>query len=82
MSGYGTVINGGKQMSKGVGKPINDKLEKFASSHAHSENIASRALKALGQESFSDQHINNINAGKPGSKPTWHSKKDKARLET
>ena len=29
MSGYGKVINGGKQMSKGLTKGINDKLEGF-----------------------------------------------------
>jgi hypothetical protein len=78
---YGRIISGGKQMSKGVDKPINNKLETFAEGHAHSESIASRALKALGQEDFSDQHINNINVGRRGDTPKYTTVKDKARLQ-
>ena len=78
---YGRVISGGKQMSKGVGKPINDKLESFAQGHSHGESIAKRAVKALGHEDFSDQHIQNINAGRKGSKVSFTTTKDKARLQ-
>jgi hypothetical protein len=68
-------------MSKGVGKPINDKLEMFAESHAHSESIAKRANIALGHENFADQHIDNINAGRKGSTPKYTTVKDKARMQ-
>lgn len=68
-------------MRKGLDKAINDKLESFAESHAHSESIAKRAIEALGHENFSDQHINNINAGRKGSKPSFTTVKDKARLQ-
>ena len=78
---YGRVISGGKQMSKGVGKPINDKLEGFAQGHAHGESIAKRAVEALGHEDFSDQHIQNINVGRKGSKVSFTTAKDKARLQ-
>jgi hypothetical protein len=78
---YGRVISGGKQMSKGVGKPINDKLEGFAQGHAHGESIAKRAAKVLGYENFSDQHIQDIDAGRKGSKVSYKTAKDKARLQ-
>ena len=81
MSGYGRVISGGKQMTKGVDKPINNKLEQFAEGHAHGESIAKRANVALGHENFSDQHIDNINAGRKGSKVSFTTVKDKARLQ-
>lgn len=81
MSGYGRVIDGGKQMTKGVNKPINSKLESFAEGHAHGESIAKRAVEALGHEDFSDQHIQNINAGRRGSKVSFTTAKDKARLQ-
>jgi len=81
MSGYGRVIDGGKQMTKGVHKPINSKLESFAESHAHGESIAKRAVEALGHENFSDQHIQNLNAKRKGDMPTYTVKKDKARLQ-
>ena len=78
---YGRVISGGKPMTKGVDKPINSKLESFAESHAHGESIAKRAVEALGHENFSDQHIQNLNAGRKGSKVSFTTAKDKARLQ-
>ena len=78
---YGKVISGGKQMSKGVSKPINNKLEGFAEGHAHGEDIAKRANKALAYEDFSDPHMNNVNAGRKGSKVSFTIAKDKARLQ-
>ena len=81
MSGYGTVISGGKQMSKGISKPINNKLEGFAECHSHGESIAKRANKALAYEDFSDPHMNNVNAGRKGSKVSFTTSKDKAKLQ-
>ena len=37
---YGKVISGGKQMSKGLTKGINDKLNAFADSHKRSATLA------------------------------------------
>ena len=81
MSGYGKIIDGGKSMRKGVDKPINNKLETFAAQDKHGAHIASTALKWLGQESFSDQHIDNINAKRIGDKVQYTTVKDKARLQ-
>lgn len=63
MSGYGKVINGGKQMSKGVTKGINDKLEEFAESHKRSAMIASAVNSAYKVNTASDQHTNNVRGG-------------------
>lgn len=81
MSGYGRIIDGGKSMRKGVDKPINNKLETFASNDKHGAHIASTALKWLGQEDFSDNKINNINAKRIGDKVQYTTVKDKARLQ-
>lgn len=54
MSGYGKVISGGKQMSKGLTKGINDKLEEFAESHSRSKTIATAVNNAFKQTNLSE----------------------------
>jgi len=81
MSGYGRIIDGGKSMRKGVDKPINDKLKEFSDADKHSAHIANTALKWLGQESFSDNKINDINAKRIGDKVAYTTVKDKANLQ-
>jgi len=60
---YGKVISGGKQMSKGLTKGINEKREGFQESHARSEMIANSVKKAFTQNPLSDPHLNNIKGG-------------------
>ena len=57
---YGTVINGGAQMRKGVTKEINDKHEGLAANRARGEKIA-KAVETIYQvKTLSDQHTNNV----------------------
>jgi stress response protein YsnF len=63
MSGYGKVINGGKQMQKGLTKGINDKLEEFAESHKRSASIAAQVRDVYKVNTLSDQHTQNIKGG-------------------
>ena len=60
---YGKVINGGKQMSKGLTKGINDKLEEFAESHKRSKTIATAVKDVYKIRTLSDQHTQNIRGG-------------------
>lgn len=60
MSGYGKVINGGKQMSKGVTKNINDKLEKFAEGHSRAKMIATAVVDSYKVKTLSSQHTNDV----------------------
>jgi hypothetical protein len=64
MSGYGKVINGGKQMSKGLTKPINDKLDTFADGHSRAKTIATAVKDAYSVKTLSTQHTNNVKGGK------------------
>ena len=65
MSGYGKVINGGKQMSKGLTKGINDKLEGFAGENERRSLVANAVLDAYKVNTVSSQHTNDIhNSGK------------------
>ena len=64
MSGYGKVIDGGKQRRRADEKPINEKLEGFAEKHEHSKKIAGAVAKAYNFKTPSDQNINNIRGGK------------------
>ncbi len=64
MSGYGTVISGGKQMSKGLTKGINGKLDGLEDRRERSQTIATAVNNAYKVNTLSDQHTQNINGGK------------------
>jgi hypothetical protein len=64
MSGYGKIISGGKAMTKGLTKEINDKLSGFSNSHKHSAMISNAVGKVFNQNPLSDPHLNNVNGGK------------------
>jgi len=51
---YGKVISGGKQMSKGLTKGINDKLEEFAETIPRQQMIATSVNNAFKQKNLSD----------------------------
>jgi hypothetical protein len=61
---YGKVISGGKQMSKGLSKGINDKLSGFAKEQDRRAVVAGAVRKAFTQNPLSDPHTNNVNGGK------------------
>lgn len=63
MSAYGKVISGGKQMTAGLTKGINKKLDAFADSHKRSQTLATAVRDTFKQNPLSDQHLNNINVG-------------------
>ena len=73
MSGYGKVISGGKQMSKGVSKGINDKLDGFAKENGRRASVANAVKDVYKIRTLSDQHTNNVNNGK-FTKPVVPSK--------
>lgn len=50
---YGKVISGGKPMTKGLTKGINDKLEEFAERHERPKMIAESVLNAFKQKNLS-----------------------------
>ena len=64
MSGYGKVINGGKQMSKGLTKGINDKLAGYEEENERRATIATAVKNAFTVRHLSDQTTNNSNNGK------------------
>ena len=51
---YGKVISGGKPMTKGLTKGINEKLEEFAESHGHSKMIATAVNNAFKQKNLAE----------------------------
>jgi hypothetical protein len=61
---YGTVISGGKQMSKGLTKGINDKLSGFEDENKRRATIATAVNNAFTVRHLSDQTTNNSNNGK------------------
>lgn len=73
MSAYGKVISGGKAMTKGLTKGINDKRDAFEDSHERSAMIANSVKKAFTANPLSDNHLNNIKGGK-FTKPATPSK--------
>jgi hypothetical protein len=61
---YGKVISGGKQMSKGLTKGINDKLAGFSKENERRAVVAGAVRRTYDQNPLSDQHKNNVNGGK------------------
>ena len=76
MSVYGKVISGGKAMTNGLTKGINDKLSGFAKENDRRKVLAGAVRKAFDQNPLSDQHLNNINvnASKKFTTPKLPSK--------
>lgn len=72
MSAYGKVISGGAQMSKGLTKGINDKLEGIADRRERAQVIATSVVNAYKVNTLSDQHTQNIRGGKftAGTRPS------------
>ena len=69
---YGKVISGGKQMSKGLGKGINSKLEGFAEENKRRATVATAVSNAYKVDTLSSQHTNNVRGG-TFTKPKVHS---------
>lgn len=61
---YGRVISGGKQMSKGLTKGINDKLAGFEGENKRRAAVADAVANVYKVRTLSDQHTNNVNGGK------------------
>ena len=64
MSAYGKVISGGKAMTNGLTKGINDKLKSFSGSHKRAALLANSVRDTFNQNLLSDPHLNNINGSK------------------
>lgn len=60
---YGKVISGGKQMSKGVTKGINDKLAGFEGENKRRAAVANAVKDVYKVRTLSDQHTNNVKGG-------------------
>jgi hypothetical protein len=58
---YGKVISGGKAMTNGLTKGINNKLKGFDDGHKRAQALAASVAKAFNQNPLSDNHLNNIN---------------------
>jgi hypothetical protein len=58
---YGKVISGGKAMTNGLTKGINNKLKGFEESHKRSAILATSVGKTFNQNPLSDNHLNDIN---------------------
>ena len=74
MSEYGRVISGGKQMSKGLTKGINNKLSGFEEENDRRATIANAVKNAFTVRHLSDQTTNNSNNGK------FQTVKEKAKV--
>jgi hypothetical protein len=61
---YGRVISGGKQMSKGLTKGINDKLAGYEEENERRATIATAVKNAFTVRHLSDQTTNNVKGGK------------------
>ena len=61
---YGKVISGGKAMTKGLTKGINDKLDNLEDARERRKTIATAVNNAFKQRNLSDNTTNNINNGK------------------
>ena len=60
---YGKVISGGKQMSKGLTKGINDKLSGRSADDSRRESVAVAVRDAFKVRHLSDQTTNNVSKG-------------------
>ena len=58
---YGKVISGGKQMSKGLSKGINDKLAGRSAEDSRRASVAGAVRNAFTQNPLSENHIQNVN---------------------
>ena len=70
MSGYGKVISGGKQMSKGLTKGVNDKLATFADGHGRAKTIAQAVCDAYSVNTLSTQHTDGVKQFGKFTKPS------------
>ncbi len=70
---YGTVINGGASMRKGVSKGINDKLSTRSAEDSRRATVANAVASAYKENTISSQHTNNSNKGQ-FTKPSNRSK--------
>ena len=70
---YGTVINGGAQMRKGVSKGINDKLSSRSAEDDRRATVAGAVNSAYKVNTISSQHTNNTKGG-AFTKPSNRSK--------
>ena len=71
---YGRVISGGKQMSKGLTKGINDKLSGYEEENERRATIATAVKNAFTVRHLSDQTTNNVKGGK------FQTVKEKAKV--
>lgn len=67
---YGQVISGGKPMTRGLTKGINDKLESFAKENERRATVAGAVRQAYTVKTLSSQHTDNINKGGKFKKPS------------
>ena len=74
MSGYGRVINGGKQMTKGNVNHINDKLSGYEEENERRAVVAGAVRQAFTVRHLSDPTTNNSNNGK------FQTVKEKAKV--
>jgi len=71
---YGKVISGGKQMSKGLTKGINDKLDSRGEEDSRRAAVAGAVRDAYKVNTLSSQHTNNVSKGGKFTKPSVPSK--------
>ena len=73
---FGRVISGGKPMTKGLTKGINDKREKFMAEYSRREVLSDAVKKAIYKGSLSEPKLNDVNtsAKKKFTTPTKPSK--------
>jgi hypothetical protein len=74
MSAYGKVISGGAQMSKGVSKSINKKIDGFADENKRRAVVATAVCNAFTVRHLSDQTTNGVSAGGKFKTPKTPSK--------
>jgi hypothetical protein len=71
---YGTVINGGAQMRKGVTKGINDKLSTRSAEDDRRATVAGAVNSAYKVNTMSSQHTDGIKNSGKFTKPSNRSK--------